>query len=183
MFNFYRSFILMSVLSGFLITTFDAKAQSVQESIAVVNFEQILLTSSAPKSIRSQIQAQRDSYRKEVQKEEADLRAANQALAQKQSLLSPESFQEERRKFEQRVLAVQKKIQQKNITLQKAQSKAQEKVKNALRQVVLKIAQKNGYALVVRRAQVVVVADKMDITKLVITELNKQLPTVKVFGK
>ena len=171
------------LLSAFLIHSEAAVAQSIPSSIAVVNFEQVLATSTAPKSIREQVQVKRDAYRKEVQKEEADLRKSNQELAQKQTLLSQDAFKEERRKFEQKVLAVQKKVQEKNLNLQKSQTAAQDKVKKALRKVVLEIAQKKGYALVLRRAQTVVVADQMDITKIVVSELNKQLPTIKVFGK
>lgn len=171
------------LLSSFLILNTDATAQNIPTNIAVVNFEQVLATSAAPKSIREQIQAKRDTYRIEVQKDEAELRKSNQELAQKQTLLSQDAFKEERRKFEQKVLAVQKKVQEKNLNLQKAQARAQQKVKDALRNVVLQVAQLKGYALVLRRAQTVVVADPMDITKLVISELNKQLPSIKVFGK
>lgn len=87
--------------------------QQVPLNIAIVNIDKILGTAAAPKGILAQIKQIRDTYRQEVQKEEEALRQANQELAQKQSLLSPEAFKEERRKFEQNVLAVQKKVQQK----------------------------------------------------------------------
>jgi len=183
MLNLTRSFFSFLLLSSFFILSTEATAQNIPTNIAVVNFEQVLATSSAPKSIREQVQKKRDAYRKEIQIEESELRKSNQDLAQKQTLLSKESYKEERRKFEQKVLSVQKKVQEKNVYLQKAQTKAQQKVKDALRKVVLKIAQKNGYPLVLRHSQTVVVADKMNITKLVISELNKQLPTINVFGK
>jgi outer membrane protein len=176
-------FILTFIFFGTLIVLHtSADAQSVPTNIAVVDFERVFSTAAAPKSIRDQIEAKRNAYRTEVQKEEADLRKKNQELAQKQALLSPEAFKEERRKFEQKVLEVQKNVQEKNLNLQKAQSEALEKVKVALRKIVLQISQEKGYALVIRREQTVVVADPMDISKLVISELDKQLPTIKVFS-
>lgn len=178
----FRSFLTAVIFVGLSFISVQAQAQTALSNIAIVNFEQVLATSEAPKSIREQVQAKRDVYRKQIQQDEANLRQANQELAQKQALLSPEAFKDERRKFEQKVLEVQKKVQQKNLNLQKAQGEAQRKVKDILRKVVLNIAQKKGYALVLRRAQTVVVADQMDITKTVISELNQQLPTIKVFS-
>ncbi len=160
-----------------------ASAQEVPLKVAVVDMEQILQTAAAPKSIREQVKKIRTTYRTDVQKEETALRKANQELAQKQTLLSPEAFNEERRKFEQKVHAVQKKVQEKNLSLQKAQNQALNKVKTALSKVVITLAKNNGYSLVLRRSQTLVVADKFDITQTVITELNKALPTITLAAK
>lgn len=157
--------------------------QQVPLNIAIVNIDKILGTAAAPKSILAQIKQIRDTYRQEVQKEEEALRQANQELAQKQSLLSPEAFKEERRKFEQNVLAVQKKVQQKNLSLQNAKQDAQNQVQSALRDVVLEISKEKGYTLVLRRNQTVIVADPLDITDQVIAALDKKLPKVTVSPK
>ncbi|SCA55029.1 putative Outer membrane protein [Candidatus Terasakiella magnetica] len=160
-----------------------AHAQQVPIKIAVVDMEQVLIKSTAPKSIREQVNKIRSQYRSEVKKEETALHQANQSLAQKKTLLSQEAFKEERRKFEQKVLGVQKKVQQKNLSLQKAQNAAQAKVKQALSKVVIALAQQQGFTLVLRRAQTIVVAEQFDITNQVITELNKTLPKVVVTTK
>jgi len=176
-----RLFLCFLILTGALFTNQQAFAQQAPLKIAVVDMERVLRNAVAPKSIREQVKNFRDKYKTEVQKEEALLRQSNQDLAQKQSLLSPDAFKAERRKFEQKVLEVQKKVQQKNLSLQNAQNDAQNKVKIALRDTVLSLSKDRGYSLVLRNAQTIVVADQLDITKDVIAGLNKKLPSIKVF--
>lgn len=180
MFSHKMTFRFLFLLT-MLLTSLGVEAQTPPLKIAIVDVEQVLRVAKAPSSIAEQIQQRRESYRQEVVKEEEALRKANKDLAQKQTLLSPEAFQAERRKFEQSLLDVQKKVQQKNMTLQAAQSKAQEAVKEALREVVLEISKERGFGLILQRAQTVVVADQLDITKDVISLLDQKLPTIKVF--
>lgn len=183
--TFFRNFTALTCLTLLIAATLSPAfaQQSIPLKIAVVNIEKVLGTASAPKGIRKQVQNIQSSFRQEIQAEEENLRQANQELAQKQSLLSPEAFKEERRQFEQKVLNVQKNVQQKNVTLKKAQQEAQQQVKNALREVVLAVAKEQGFTLVLRRAQTVVVADQLDITDLVVAALNKKLPNVTVNTK
>lgn len=183
--TFFRNLAALTCLTLLIAGTFSPgfAQQAVPVKVAVVNIEKVLGTASAPKSIREQVQNIQSSFRQEIQAEEEALRQANQELAQKQSLLSPEAFKEERRKFEQKVLNVQKSVQQKNVTLKKAQQEAQQQVKSALRDVVLALSKEHGFTLVLRRSQTVVVADQLDITDLVVTALNKKLPNVTVNTK
>lgn len=180
--NFKRIFTAGALALSFIFTSnTHVSAQEIPLNVAVVNFQKVMAVAAAPKNVRDQVKAIREQYRKEVQKEEADLLKANQALAQKQTLLSQDAFNEERRKFEQKVREVQKKVQQKNLNLQKAQNKALEEINQNLREVVLKISADKGYTLVLRRENTVVVADKFDISDVVIKELNAKLPSIKVF--
>lgn len=175
--NFFAALCFLSA-----VTTPQAQAQNpnVPLNIAVVDFDKVSMTATAPKSITEQVKAIRQKYHAQIQAEEAELRKANQSLAQKQSLLSSDAFKAERRKFEQEVLAVQKKVQQKNINLQNAQKDAKRKVNEALRDVILEIAKKNNFTMVLRRDQTVVVADDLDITNNVIEALDKKLPSVTI---
>jgi len=179
--NFLRK---ISLLAAFTIVGLQiaspVNAQQIPLNIAVVDIEKVLILADAPKSIREQVKKIRESYREQIVTEENALRQANQELAQKQTLLSAEAFKEERRKFEKKVLEVQKSVQQNNIKLQKAQNEAQDKVKLALRKAVLTVSQAKNFTLVLRRAQTVVVADQFDISKEVIAALNKELPKVTV---
>ena len=168
---------------GVIVLSASAYAQQVPLNIAIVDFQKILATASAPKSVNDQIQKIREKYRKEVQKDETDLRNSNQELAQKQTLLSTEAFNAERRKFEQKVLEVQKNVQQKNQSLQIAQNQAKQKIMEVLRTIILNMSKEKDYSLVLRREQTVIVADGFDITDQVIVELNKKLPKITISEK
>ncbi|MDV7338869.1 OmpH family outer membrane protein [Terasakiella sp. A23] len=169
------------VFSIFCFTTGSAYSQDVPLKVAVVNFQKVMAVAAAPKGIREQVKTIRDKYREEVQKEDAALQTAQQALAQKQAILSPDAFKEERRKFDQQLRDVQKRVQQKKLNLQKAQNEALEKVNSALRDVILAYSAEQGYTLVLRRVNTVVVADKYDISDAIIKRLNEKVPSVKVF--
>ncbi|MBL94964.1 MAG: hypothetical protein CMF70_06635 [Magnetovibrio sp.] len=148
--------------------------------IAVLDLNGILRNASSTKEIRAQIMKFRTTFEQEIQKEQQVLRDANQELARKRSLLSPEAFAEERQKFEQKVVDVQKLGQKKRKILEVAQNNAMLNVENILNDIVQDVAVKKGFSLVIRRAQTVVLDKNIDITKEVLTELDQRLPTIKV---
>ncbi len=94
--------------------------------------------------------------------------------------MSPEAFAEERQKFEQRVVGVQQMVQNRRRNLEGSQGKAMLQVERSLNENVAKMAATNGYSVVLRRSQVVIVDTALDITSAVLEELNAKLPTVAV---
>ena len=148
--------------------------------IAVLDLNGIMRNATSTKEIRTQITKFRTTFEQEIKKEQQVLRDANQELARKRSLLSPEAFAEERQKFEQQVVSVQRLGQEKRKILENAQNASMLEVENILNEVVKKVATKRGFSLVIRRAQTVVLDSSIDITKEVLTQLNKRLPTIKV---
>ncbi len=177
------SFIKLSSLALLLLicfANFSQAQQAVPVHVAVVDINKALLTAKASVSIREQIKKLKTTLSKKLQAEDAKLREEQQKLIQKKALLSADAFNEERRKFEQKVRNSQQLAQRENFGLQNAQKKAQDSIMKALRDVVLDISKKNGYTLVIRRAQTLIVADDMDITQKVIDALNAKLPNVSV---
>lgn len=175
---------LLFALSGVFFTptpTFAQDKASIPFNLAVVDLDVVRTEAAAAKSIRDQIDAKRNAYQADIQKEEEALRTANQELARKRTLLAPEAFNEERRAFEQRVIAVQKTVQDRKQELQNAQNDALRTFQEALNKTVLEIARDNRFTLILRKEQTIVVADNYDITKQVIATLDKTLPTVSVF--
>lgn len=131
-------------------------------------------------SIREQIVKFQNELQTEIQKEQEALRTAQTELAKKKTLLAPEAFAEERRTFEQRVVGVQQLVQSRRRALEESQNKAMLQVEESLNKIVIDMARTKGYAIVLRRAQVVLVDDALNITAQVLEELNAKLPTVKV---
>ena len=54
------------------------------------------------------------------------------------------------------------------------------KVQKAMLPIIAKLTKNEGYNVVVDKSQVLFAKKSLDITSVVITELNKSLPTVKV---
>lgn len=153
---------------------------AVVPTVTVLDVAAIRRDAASMKSIREQIINYQNALQGEIQEEQEQLRTAQQELAKKQSLLAPEAFAAERRKFEESVVGVQQLVQQRRRSLEESQAKAMSEVETVLNEVVAGLAQENGYAVVLRRSQVVIVDSALDITNAVMEQLNQRLPTVNV---
>ncbi|MCW9032639.1 MAG: OmpH family outer membrane protein [Rhodospirillales bacterium] len=172
--------ICLGLFSFILPSHAQEKAQLV---IAVVDMGHILATASAPKSIAEQMNAKRKIYQTEMQQEENKLRDGQQELARQRAILSPEAFKKERAKFEQKFVAAQKKIQTRKNSLEKARVAAMDKVSASLKKVITKIVEDNKITLLLRKELTVFTHQRLNITPVVIKELNAILPAVEVFPK
>lgn len=183
--NFQRFFWLV-LFAGLLAPT-PLLAQQAQPApsapslpVMVLNLEQIRQKSLAVQDIRKQIGGFREGYQKGIEKEEKALRAANQELAKKRSILSPEAFAKERRQFEQRVVGVQKLVEKRKRQLDTARVTAMRVVEGKLNTIITNLAESRGALLVLRRSQTFMVARELDGTAEVLTQLNKELVKVPV---
>ncbi len=156
-----------------------ALTDGVMVKVAIINIDKIMRLAKVAKNIREQHKTFRTDFQKTIQKEEEELHTANQELARKRSLLSPEAFTEERRKFEERLMEVQRKVQERSHSLEKAQNAAMKKVQAALQQIVVDIAQEHKLTLIVNSKQVVFHHNSLDITPVALKHLDEKLPAVK----
>lgn len=165
-----------------LFVALPADAQNAPIKIAIIDIEAIRLHAAVVKDIRSQIVKYRKVYQAMIQKEEEELRNANQELARKRAILSPEAFSEERRKWEQRLADVQRMVQTRKQDLDKAQGEAMSKVEGVLNGIVLELAEEKGLNLILGKNQTVLAAKSLHITKEVLKRLDKKLPSLKLAG-
>ena len=157
-----------------------AAPKEVAVKVAIINIDEILRQAAVAKNIRKQHKAFRDKVQSNIQKEEEELRTANQELARKKNLVSPEAFAEARRKFENRLMEVQRNIQERKHQLEQAQGKAMKKVQDALNDIVVEIAKEAHLTLIMRADQLVFWAKPLDITPEVLKRLDKKLPNIKL---
>ncbi len=160
-----------------------AKSQTLENvpfKVVVLNLEAIRRQAKAVRDIRAQIGEYRKAFQIEIQKEEETLRTANQELAKKRTILAPDAFAQERRSFEQRVVDVQRLVQGKKQSLDKAQADAMLKVENKLNEIITTFARDKNISLVLRRTQTILVARAFEVTEEVLKKLDAQLSKVKV---
>jgi|TARA_B100002003_G_C13963631_1_gene466635 Skp family chaperone for outer membrane proteins len=148
--------------------------------IGVLDVQAILREASAVKDIRGQITKYGTDFEKEIEKERNELRKANQELARQRTILAPEAFAEKRREFEQRVVEVQRLVQQRQRDLDKSRNVAMGAVNKAYIEVVAKLADDRNLAIIVRKSQTAYSVGSLDLTKAVLDLLNTNLPKVKV---
>jgi Skp family chaperone for outer membrane proteins len=150
--------------------------------IGIVDIEFITRQSLMAKDIARQIDIKRREFMGEIKEAETSLRGADEELQKKRVLLSPEAFNEEARKFRGKTTKLRKKVQDRNKELSQLRSVANRAMEKAIGRALSKITKVNGYNLVFRYSpQVILVRPNfLDISKPVLTQLNKDSPVYDV---
>ncbi len=149
-------------------------------NMAVIDTEVIRRNSMAFKDIGAQIAKYRKAIQADIQKEEEALRSANEELARKRAILAPETFAEERRQFEERLVQVQRTVQKRKKGLERVGFEALKKVEAVLNKIITEVAKEQSLGLILRKNQTVLVAKELDITPYVLKRLDTALPALKV---
>ena len=148
--------------------------------VAVLDVQRILREAKAMKNIRDQVSQLRKTYQEEIETKQADLRKDNEDLRRKRTILSSDAFDEERRKFDQKVAEVQRLVQPRNQQLDRANAEAVINVQKTLYQIVLDLANERSYGLIFRKSATIVVHPPIEITPEVLARLDTRLPAVQV---
>jgi len=148
--------------------------------IGVLDLRAIRTKSLAVKDIRKQVEQYRKIFQADIKREEDALRLANQKLAKRRTLLSPDAFAKERRLFEQKVVSVQKLVRQQKVELDRTLNSAMLIVEKKMNVIVAEVATKRGAKLVLRRQNTILADRSMDMTNEVLNRLNAELRTVPV---
>lgn len=151
--------------------------------IAVVDVQYLVSNSAAGKSIRTQLEKQREGYKSQIEKQETDLRAQEKKLAELQTKLSKEDFLKERKKFQDKVIVAQKSVQQRRIAFDKAYGTAMEKLREHIVKVVADLSGKKGVSMVMSRQELVLVDSRLDMTNEVMKALNAKVTSIPVSVK
>jgi outer membrane protein len=182
--DFVRSLVMSGLLAGILTAPFsagDAQAQQLPPAVvAVIDYQRILRDSAAARSIRDQVEARRNAYQEEINKQEQRLHEADKEVAKQRSLLTAEAFADKRRQYEQEVAQVQKMVQDRRRELDSVSAGALNEVKKALIAVVTGIADERGFNIVLPTSDVLFFARKIDLTDEVLAKLDETLPDVRV---
>jgi Skp family chaperone for outer membrane proteins len=160
-----------------------AMKEAIRNSFAVIDVQRVLSESKAAVSIQKQIEEKHKEYQKVIAREEKTLRDAERELSQQRTLLDADAYAEKRKEFEQRVAKVQRDVQNKKRELEGAFAKSMEQVQNQMVQLIGELAEERGLIAIFPRSQILLVENALDVTEVVMTQLDKKLPTVKVTVK
>ena len=150
------------------------ETQSRSIKLGVVDLNEITRKSLMSKDIARQIDSKRRAFRDEIKNEEEKLRSDNDELQKQRVLLSPQALQDKFRALQQRQTALQRKVQQRNQEFIRLRSFATREFEKERAKAVMDVTKKHKFTLVIRRREVVVRADFLDITGLVLETLNKR---------
>ena len=149
--------------------------------LAVVDVGRVTQTTAMTRDIARQIDTRRKQLKAEIQAGEEELRNADQELQRQRVLLAPAAFEEERKKFENRVREMQTKVQQSNEVLGQLREAGERDFQVQMAKALVQIANEQGYNLILRKHNVVMLnAEAFDVTESVIKIIDKAVPSYKI---
>ena len=166
--------------SGFQAAAQTRENPEVLVKMAVIDVQAILRNATAVKSVRAQIDKFRESFQGEIEKEEKEIVTANQELGRQRAILAPEAYNDERRKFESRVVDAQRLVQLRKQSLNEVLNQAMGEVQKSLNDVITELSVEHSFTLLFRKDQTILVTRDLEITHIVLERLNQKLPDVKV---
>ena len=181
MYKYTVAFLMFLIMAGG--PALPASAQERESEamrLAVVDIQQLMGDSDAAKSIQQQGKDIRDRYQERIEKIERDLKSAEEKIIAARKDMSEEEFAGEREKFQQQLLDGQRQVQELNQKLDKALSDSLKELRDEIVEIVSDYSVEHNYALVISRADVVIVAKSMDITADIMKELNRKVSNISV---
>lgn len=149
-------------------------------SVLVIDVSALLQNSKAAKMVRSQMEEKQAEYRREIQRQEEQLRQQRDELQRQQASLSREAMEQKGREFQQRVGELDRNVQGKRQALERSNNDALEKIQEAMLKIIADIAKQRKVNLVFQRTEVVLFDPAFDITDEVLRRLDEDLPSLTV---
>lgn len=161
----------------FSIISFPAYAQV---NIAVVDVDQILVSSKAAKSIKQEVDTKRKGFIKSVKQEEDALRAAQKKIQAEHQGLSKEELAKKIQEFDRKRIEAKTAIDKKKSALDQSYSEAMNTLTKVIYEVCQEIANERSIDLVITRQNIIVGSSALDITGDVLDRMNKKLPNLSL---
>ncbi|MBT6204118.1 MAG: OmpH family outer membrane protein [Alphaproteobacteria bacterium] len=147
-------------------------------TIAVVDVQRLLQESLAGQSIESQLQQARSAFGNDISQKETALRDRERQLVDQSAILAAEVLAEERRKFEEEVIALQREVRERQQGMEQAYAEAIATVRENVIAILQNLVEQRGIDVVLPRSGYLVANRELDLTDEILGELNQVLPSL-----
>ena len=164
----------------FVLVAMPVSGARAELKIGVVHFQMVMHESSAGKAIQQAIQANEESFKRDMTGRREKLQQAEQELVRQQSVLSAEAFAKKRADFLEKAGEFDRDVQTHRKALEQGVDEASRTIQAATIEIINGLAHDNDISMVIDRAQVIFVEPALDLTHQVLDKLNSKLPSVAV---
>lgn len=179
----FAGIVVLSVVlacGGFLTPT-PARAQKQEPPIvAVLDVEKIKRDAAASASIRDAITSAKERFEAQLREEGEGLKAEEEQLRKQQTILAPDAFAAKRRDLEQRYADLRRRVQETGNVLARARSRAYNTLLGEMYKVLAEQMKDQHISMILARGSVLVYDERMNITDVVLKELDARMPNVEV---
>ena len=171
-------FLLLVILGSFTVAAQDNKKAVVK--LGIVDLAEVTRKSFMSKDIARQIDKKRKMFRAEIKKEEGKIREMSENLEKQRDVLSKDKFNEKMQSLRKRTIELQRKVQQRNQEFIKIRAFGTGVFEKERVKAIMDVATKHNFTLILRQREVLVRADFLNITELVIAALNKRKKSFRI---
>ncbi len=168
------------ILFSFALTGMPSASFAAAPLIAVVDVQKIMQESLAAQGVKKKLEAQRVKFQSEIEREENDLRQAEQTLTKERASVSPQTYVDHEQQLRQRFAAVETHVQARRKTLDKSYADTMALVRTAILGIVAEVAHNHGAMLVVTQQEILWADPHLDMTDEVLKRLDQNLPKIEV---
>lgn len=140
--------------------------------------QQVMREANAVVWLQSEIDKRRNAYQENLVQQEAQIREAETELVQARETMTPEEFAVARRELEEKVIAIQQRIQQDRQLLETSFTDGMRMIQKVALDVTAGLAKERGLTLIVTKNSIVLSDPAYEITSEVLTRTNAQISTV-----
>ena len=170
----------IGALSAALTLAFAPAALAQKSDVLVMNQAKVIADSKAGQSIQAQLKTIGEAAQTQLQSEGQKLQTEGAQLQQTAESLSKEDLQKRAQALAVKQQGVQRLVQIRQAEVAQAEAAALTELSEALEPVVREIMKKKKAKMVLRRTDVAVMDDAVDITDDVIKALDKKVTNIKV---
>ena len=174
----------LSAIAAFSAPALAADAPAVPATtgttFGIVDMNKVLSTTDAAKDIFSQMDVKRKEYLAQLSKEEDSLHAFQQEVEKEKATLSKAAFEEKGKVFEEKYQQLQKNGQSRKEILDRAGEGAMNKLREKAAEIVAEVAKQRHYSAVFTQNAVMMSTPDLDLTDIVIAQLNKTVKSIPV---
>ena len=179
----HKNTILKNIFSFsiFLILTASLSAEDYPNtSIAVLDLNKVLVEAKAAKKAAEEIDKIAKDIEENLKISEEDLVKEQNKLIEAQTIMAPEAFEAKRVEYEEKVQNFSITRQQKLLSVERLIENSRNVILDKLKPILEDISETKGITVLLEKSTVLLNAETMDITDLVIKSLNKELPKIEV---
>lgn len=151
-----------------------------QIRLALIDYEALLRKCKACVDATKQIETKRQEYQKAAEASRKGLDTKQKELERQKTVLAPDAFQKRVTDLRNEAQTVLKQERQWSDQIAKAQQQALGAINQKIREAASKVAIDGQFNLIFRRDVVFLSDENLDITPLVLAELDKTFPSLKI---
>ena len=186
--HFFLVMVSVVLLGAGLSTTSNAQQKTsapkqqagTQLVIAFIDNKYMLSNAAVFKDVTAQVQKFRVAVQADVRNEEEALRKATEDLKRKRQVLSADAFNAERERYQDRVASLQARVDRIQKEFARSEQKVIGKIRGVVNEIISKIATELNLILILRRRDITYGHPSLDITKHIVTRLDKRLPKIQI---